>query len=666
MGWPRVGWGCDSETSIAATLQALLASSNEGILILDASGNIQKVNPTLCTMFVCSAEHLEGHSIADILPGITLEWLESARGELHHFKRTHAQIETNGRRRNGEAFPIELTLSTVADSRFQYYLLLLRDATDRMQAQEAARLSEQKFRSLVAATTSVVWNASEGGYFYHAQPSWKHYTGQSWESHAMFGWLEAIHPDDREGIRDSWYATIRGRSIFETSCRLWNAPSQQYRYVELRAVPILNADTSVYEWLGTVTDIQSRIESEQSRAEQESMERFNKLIDNVPGMVYQLLVRNDQIVAFPYVSPGAIEILLIEPFLLQQTPSLLLDLIHPNDRASFMKALRDAEFDHTPAIWEGRILIEGEIRWVQSASRPELQAGGATLWNGLLMDVTERKMLEAQLGQAQKLESIGHLAAGIAHEINTPIQYIGDNIHFLDDLFADFSALLNRFDAVLDLAEQGRLHADTIVRERAALADSELDYLITEIPKAIEQSLEGISHVAHIVRAMKEFSHPGTDEKHLIDLNHAIETTITIARNEWKYVAEMEARLAPDLPLVPCLPDQLNQVMLNLIVNAAHAIEEVADGKKGRITITTNHTDHHVEVHISDTGTGIPPEIRKRVFDPFFTTKAVGKGTGQGLAIAYAVIVDKHGGTLDFVSTEGEGTTFTIQLPLHE
>ncbi|MGD9128004.1 MAG: HAMP domain-containing sensor histidine kinase, partial [Planctomycetia bacterium] len=188
-----------------------------------------------------------------------------------------------------------------------------------------------------------------------------------------------------------------------------------------------------------------------------------------------------------------------------------------------------------------------------------------------------------------------------------------------------------------------------------------------ETPKAIQQSIEGVDKVAEIVRAMKEFSHPGSDKKQSIDLNRAIESTLTVSRSEWKYAGEVVTKFDPDLPLVPCFPNEFNQVILNLIVNAAQAILEGADESstpQGTITISTTHENDWVEVRIQDTGTGIPEEIRSKVFDHFFTTKGVGKGTGQGLAIAYSIIVEKHGGTINFESEVGEGTTFIVRLPL--
>jgi PAS domain S-box-containing protein len=276
----------------------------------------------------------------------------------------------------------------------------------------------------------------------------------------------------------------------------------------------------------------------------------------------------------------------------------------------------------------------------------------------------ERADMELQLRHAQKLESIGQLAAGIAHEINTPTQYIGDNLHFLKDSFRDLQAVVQAQEEILPLLDTHAPAAAAALRQ--AMEDADTDYLLEEIPKAVGQALDGVDRVSTLVRAMKDFSHPGQTEKAPANLNDAIQSTIIVARNEWKYVATLETDLDAALPLVPCLVSELNQVVLNLIVNAAHAIKDVAkDGALGKISIRTQTSSHWAEIQIQDSGSGIPVEARDRIFDPFFTTKEVGKGTGQGLAIARSVVVDKHSGSIHFETELGKGTTFIIRLPFN-
>jgi PAS domain S-box-containing protein len=282
-------------------------------------------------------------------------------------------------------------------------------------------------------------------------------------------------------------------------------------------------------------------------------------------------------------------------------------------------------------------------------------------------DITDRRLLESQLAQAQKLEAIGQLAAGIAHEINTPTQYVSDNTRFLQEAFHDLATLLQQYEAVCQAARAACLTDDHLRAVEALMANIDAPYLRDEIPLAIQQSLEGLERVATIVRAMKDFSHPGGEEKVAADLNKAIESTITVARNEWKYVADMVVDFDPKLPHVPCFLGDINQVILNIMVNAAHAIGDlVAVGtlSKGTITVQTRRVDEMVEIRIKDTGGGIPEAIRSKIFDPFFTTKEVGRGTGQGLAIAHSVVVEKHGGTISFETEIGRGSTFIVRLPI--
>jgi len=280
----------------------------------------------------------------------------------------------------------------------------------------------------------------------------------------------------------------------------------------------------------------------------------------------------------------------------------------------------------------------------------------------------EKDKLQAQLLHTQKLESVGQLAAGIAHEINTPTQYIGTNIDFLEDGFKDVATLMGVYQRLLAAENDHSVTPELIQEVEETLEAADWDYLAKEFPLAIAQSKDGVHRISTIVRAMKEFSHPGSKEKMPLSLNNLINTTLIVSRNEWKYVADMETDFAEDLPQVPCLSDEMGQVFLNLLVNAAHAIAtqlgDNPNGAKGRISISTRQVGGQVEVRLQDTGCGIPGDILSKVFDPFFTTKEVGKGTGQGLTIARDVIVTKHGGTLDVESEPGQGATFIIRLPI--
>ncbi|MBI9045567.1 MAG: PAS domain S-box protein [Anaerolineaceae bacterium] len=282
-------------------------------------------------------------------------------------------------------------------------------------------------------------------------------------------------------------------------------------------------------------------------------------------------------------------------------------------------------------------------------------------------DITDRILLESQLSQARKLESLGQLASGIAHEINTPTQFVMNNTQFLEDAFSDILELLGKYNHFLSTSKSESISSDLVKGLESAILEVDLDYLIEEIPLAIQGSLSGLERISRIVRSMKQFSHPGGGEKTLADLNKAIENTINVTRNEWKYTAEMVTNFDQNLPLIPCLLGEFNQVILNLIINASQTIQEkITEGidQKGKIIIGTHQLDDLVEIRITDTGAGIPEKYQDKIFDPFFTSKDVGKGTGQGLTISFDVIVNKLGGKLFFETEVGTGTTFIIQLPI--
>lgn len=317
--------------------------------------------------------------------------------------------------------------------------------------------------------------------------------------------------------------------------------------------------------------------------------------------------------------------------------------------------------------WRGEFCNKkknGELFWEAATITPiKNPKGEITHFLAIKEDITERRVLEGQLRQAQKLEGIGQLAAGIAHEINTPTQFVTDNLTFLRDSWTSTYRLLELYRGIVRRSITS-LPADVLASVEAAERDCDLEFIATEVPTAIDQGLDGARRVGKIVRAMKEFSHPDSADKTATDLNRAIESTITVARNEWKYVADIALELDASLPPVICYPGEINQVILNLLINAAHSIKErVKEGQKGRITVRTRGMGDFVQITIKDTGTGIPEAIRTRIFEPFFTTKEVGKGTGQGLALAHSVIVKKHHGRIWFETEMGVGTTFFIDLP---
>ena len=418
-----------------------------------------------------------------------------------------------------------------------------------------------------------------------------------------------------------------------------------------------------------IEDMQEAIESRAAELAK-SEERFRLIAENAGDLIAVWDGEGTRI----YSSPSYEKVLGFPPAEWSGTPPCT--RIHPDDQEGVRQAVQAAVGTGAGQVIEHRIQhSDGSWRVLESHVSPVRgMRGEAGHLVAVARDITQRKkqeeerrQMELQLRHAQKMESIGQLAAGIAHEINTPTQYIGDNTQFVQEGFQEICVLLGAHGRLLEAAKRGAVTPELVAEVDAAAVAADVAYLSVEIPKAIAQSIQGVQRVSKIVGAMKDFSHPGSTEKSAIDLNRAIESTLTVATNEWRYVAEMVTDFDPALPLVPCLPGEFNQVILNMVVNASHAIADVVgDGSrgKGKISVSPRTRGESVEIRIGDTGSGIPEEIRRKIFDPFFTTKGVGKGTGQGLAIAHSVVADKHGGHIELESEVGKGSTFVILLPL--
>ena len=303
----------------------------------------------------------------------------------------------------------------------------------------------------------------------------------------------------------------------------------------------------------------------------------------------------------------------------------------------------------------------GDRKFALRLAVSEVQlANGTYLYIAIMQDLTPFKRLETELLQAQKLESVGQLAAGIAHEINTPAQFIGDNLQFVEEAAGDLLAAVESIKYRIAKTEDEALRKDI----QDALNAADIEFVMQELPRALSESTEGINRVAHIVQAMKHYAHPG-ESMQRIDINVNIEKTITVSKGEWKYHAEMVTDFGTDMPLVECIPSDINQVVLNLVVNAGHAIAERREREPkhaGLIKVSTRTLDDHIHIYIEDNGMGMSDHTLQRVFDPFFTTKEQGKGSGQGLSIAHKIIT-AHGGTIAVDSEVGSGTIFTLRLP---
>ncbi|MDB4945335.1 MAG: sensor histidine kinase [Labilithrix sp.] len=387
-----------------------------------------------------------------------------------------------------------------------------------------------------------------------------------------------------------------------------------------------------------------------------SREQYRELLESTQAIPW---VMEPGSLRFAYVGPQATRLLGFPPEAWQEE-GFLAGHLHPDDIDATLLALRsDSANDHEIEV--RMFAADGRCLTLRSFVSTTLDEEDRIVRRGILLDVTARRTLEGKLAIAHKLESVGRLAAGVAHEINTPVQFVSDNVHFTQDALATVMRVVARYGALL---EDDRLTRDERAAAAAAAREEEdLDYVIEEAPRALEGTIQGLGRIATIVRSLGDFSHPDTPQMAAADLNASLESTLTVARSEYRDVADVVLDLA-ELPPVVCHVGQISQVILNLAVNAAQAIAgHPQEGERGRITVRSRWDGASVVVSISDTGGGIPDQVKNRIFDPFFTTKPVGQGTGQGLAIARTIVVDTHHGDLSFETELGRGTTFHVRLP---
>ncbi len=399
-----------------------------------------------------------------------------------------------------------------------------------------------------------------------------------------------------------------------------------------------------------------------------SVESFGGLCDAVPEVLYSMMF--DGVEKMCYLSKAAEELTgyTIEELLGRQDGWK--GIVHPQDQSKYSEMITRCKSERCRFELEYRILHK-DGSCCDVLDRGELidsESGDAVGLNGLIINITTQKQISRELDRAQMLRSIGKLSAGIAHEINTPIQFLGDNMRFLDDSFTQISDLMQMYISLRSSLTQEGSQKELVGKILAKEEDVDIDFLVEEIPQAIEQSQNGIKLVSTIVSAMRDFSHIDDRRKTSADLNKALASTIVILRNELKYVADVIKDFDDNLPEIVCCVDDLHQVFLNLLINAAHSIEErinTGQTQRGEITVKTFQQGSEVIVSVSDTGMGISPEIREKIFEPFFTTKSKDrKGTGQGLAMVMSIVEGKHEGKVELTSEVGVGTTFTIKLPI--
>jgi two-component system, NtrC family, sensor kinase len=633
--------------------RAILEQAADAIVICDRAGRIIRASKQAQ---VFGGKNAIGRLFADTFP---LRQLNgggfSPVGAIGAVNRqsVEARLEHGGRR-----FDLLVSVGhlTSAQNGMLGSVVTLTDITERKLAEKALRKSEEEFRTLAESMPQIVWITRADGWTIYFNQQWMDYTGLTLEESLGHGWNKPFHPDDQQGAWDAWQKATATAGIYSIESRLRRADGT-YRWWLVRGVPLKDAAGNIAKWFGTCTDIDDLKVAELNILN--SREMFRHIAESTDAIPFTLdLTRghfvyvgaqgisNSGIPESNWKEPGALD-------------AILPRASNPELRQHFDECQTGPfEFVSAMSLPSNR---HSEVRWTGTCE----MVGETKILRGLMLDITELRRLSRQLQAAQKLESVGRLAAGIAHEINTPVQFVSDNVQFVSKSMSDIAVVIHAYRQLLHAVKSpGDVVAAAHAADEAEKC-ADLDYFMKEVPLALDSSVEGLGRIATIVRSMKEFAHPDSSQKIMADLNQAIRSTLVVARNEYKHIAELDAQFA-DLPAVMCHLGEVNQVVLNLLVNASHAIADVVKGTDtlGKLTVRTRLDGDAVEISIADTGTGIPAEIRDKVFDPFFTTKDVGIGTGQGLALAHSVIVKRHGGTLRFETECGKGSTFFIRLPI--
>jgi PAS domain S-box-containing protein len=645
-----------------ARFRSAFAGAGIGMAVVNAEGEFLQINSAFCDFLAYGPEELTGLTVQSVSYSGDFPPTRDLLHRVCHAGKHSGEFERRFVTKSGLTTWGLLTVSLVQAEAGQAadFLLQVQDISQRKQAEEALRRSEALFRAITDSARDLILVLDTDHRWAYVSPASFPLLG--YEPDELLGrdaW-EGVHPDDRELVAASARQVFDGKPGPLIRFRIQHKDGT-WRHLESQASLMRSPDGGIEGRVAVARVIDDRIQAEQElRVAHAETELFLQCIPSILiGLDPQGRITRWNLTA------ANIFGLEKEKVLGRTIGDCGIQWLHPEmgtEIASWLATMTSRRCEDLPYERDGKIQFLGLN--VQRIPAEHGQNAGFIITGA---DVTQRKTLEEQLRQAQKLEAIGQLAAGIAHEINTPTQYVGDNIRFLKDSWESSSGFVEFCGVVFQEASHGPLAPESLQKFCQLYEKCDFDYLAKEIPRALEQSLEGLERVAKIVRGMKEFSHPGSEEKRAVDINRAIDTTITVARNEWKYSAEMVTQYDHSLPLVPCLVGEFNQVVLNLIINAAHAITSAVGedtGRKGTITIATRTHEGWAEISIADTGVGIPESIRSRIFEPFFTTKGIGKGTGQGLALAHSVIVNRHQGQIWFESEPGRGTTFFIRLPL--
>ena len=651
--------------------RSLVESLPHNIMQKNLEGRFTFVNARFCQTIGRPREELIGKTDFELYPEeLALKYRADDRfviesGETFGVFETHQSA-------TGKTF-IQVVKTPVrdADGTISGVQCVFWDGTERNVMEEQLHLERELLRAMLDTSPDSIYFKDEHSRFLKVSKSLADTVGLT-------------DPAELIGKTDAdFFGTEHARAAYLDELRIINGGSPvisqterelrldgQERWVTTTKMPLRDKAGHIVGTFGLSRDItelkHAEAAVEKRTAElRSSLARYKMLVESTHAVPWEM---DGGTWALSYISPQAARVFGWDPDALLREGASILDVVYEDDREHVRKQLE--ALIHSPQgqdlALDYRVSAAGDrLGYVRSVISVHREPGRAGIVRGVTLDITEQKKLEAGLHQSQKLESIGRLAAGVAHEINTPVQFVSDSVHFVRDAMADLSGLVGHYQRVNQSVLDGSASVEAATQMLEAERTADLEYLLENVPKALTRSLDGLDRVATIVRSMKEFAHPDQKEMTSVDLNQAVQSTLVIARNEYKYVADVTVDFG-DLPLVTCHGGDINQAVLNIIVNAAHAIGDVVKGgeERGRIAVSTRQDGDHVVIAITDSGGGIPESIQGRLFDPFFTTKEVGRGTGQGLAIARSVIVETHGGELTFDTELGRGTTFHLRLPI--
>lgn len=614
------------------------------VFLVDDSGVIQRANRALADKLGLLPTDVVGRTCREIL-GCTECRLENTG----HLSQETSVMYPNlpGR------FMVRASELLGRDGKRIGRVVVSRDVTSSDRIRDTLESIESKYKSIFDHAPVGIFQSTPEGAYLSVNETMADMFGFGSTSDMIRYYMDIAHQMYVEPAdRDALIAEGLERDIVPARDVNLVRPDGSTFWGRLRGRLVRDAQSRIMYFEGFVEDVTGR------RSARESLARSEQLFRSLAENMSQGLVHVDLAGTVEYCNDHFCDLVRQSRDMLMGMP--ITPLVHEEDKALFGSIFGQEACFLPGSRFDLRLQVQRDIRFVLVT--PVAQRSGGSLPLGywlLFLDITERRMLESQLLQTQKLEAIGQLAAGIAHEINTPTQYVVNNMWFIKEGVENLKLALEACRTLITGSEAREMMT-------AREADLQIPFYLEELPPAIFETMQGLERISAIVNSVKQFAHPGHDQHQEVDLNELIDKTVTLSRNEWKYVAEMAVDLDPNLPRVVCSSQAIGQVLLNLVVNAVHAVMDVSReaNRLGKITIGTRNLNDRVEIRIKDDGTGIPIHARDHIFEPFFTTKPVGKGTGQGLFIAHRVVVKEHGGDIGFETETGKGTTIIISLPV--